>query len=346
MPVKYLFTEKHLTFRKTLSLLFVIVLFHGWFVFQALNILVQPNYTSHSDKIVDIRLIFGDQPPANSEQLRHTLKDRSPSTTQPKSAKPSHEALTPTPAPKISKTTVSSNPLVIPPQNLAAIPREWRPYPVNPPPSVELAYRTDIANGAQHLALNSRIRWQNTSETFKIQGELGTANGTAQTFISKGRISPTGILPSTYAEQQDSISVHHAQFLYDEKRIEYSRSGEKAALAIGTQDAASVFWQLASIGRNDSSPFQPGTEFQMDVADAQGADTWKFQVIKLENIQTAVGPLSTWHLTRAPVAGKAQVLDVWLAPEHNWYPVKLRYTEPNGDFVEMTVTSITPIADS
>jgi hypothetical protein len=35
-----------------------------------------------------------------------------------------------------------------------------------------------------------------------------------------------------------------------------------------------------------------------------------------------------------------QRLDIWLAPHQAWYPVKLRYTQANGDTVDMTIAGI------
>jgi hypothetical protein len=41
-------------------------------------------------------------------------------------------------------------------------------------------------------------------------------------------------------------------------------------------------------------------------------------------------------------SSKEQKVDIWLAPSRNWYPVRLRFTEPNGDFIEQTIENITP----
>ena len=36
-----------------------------------------------------------------------------------------------------------------------------------------------------------------------------------------------------------------------------------------------------------------------------------------------------------------QKLDIWLAPQQGWYPVKLRYTETNGDYLDMALSKLT-----
>lgn len=50
---------------------------------------------------------------------------------------------------------------------------------------------------------------------------------------------------------------------------------------------------------------------------------------------------TAWHVARAPKRGSYdQKLDIWLAPQQNWYPVRLRYTEANGDYLDMSLTRL------
>ena len=77
------------------------------------------------------------------------------------------------------------------------------------------------------------------------------------------------------------------------------------------------------------------------VAGQHAAATWTFTVMKKEWIQTPLGNVHAVHLLKsAPSDAKNQQLDVWLAPSLEWYPVRFRYTDPNDDFVEQTVISV------
>ena len=54
-----------------------------------------------------------------------------------------------------------------------------------------------------------------------------------------------------------------------------------------------------------------------------------------------MGNMQTVHLTKSPPAdSKGQQLDLWLAPAHEWYPVKLRFSEEDGEFIEQTIEKI------
>ena len=55
-----------------------------------------------------------------------------------------------------------------------------------------------------------------------------------------------------------------------------------------------------------------------------------------------LGEVEAVLVERQPVADKKdQVLEVWLAPQHEWYPVKLRYADGDKEQVEQTLRTVT-----
>jgi hypothetical protein len=53
------------------------------------------------------------------------------------------------------------------------------------------------------------------------------------------------------------------------------------------------------------------------------------------------GKTNAWHVVRIPRPGSYdQKIDIWLAPQQGWYPVKIRYTETNGDFLDMSLSNV------
>ena len=58
-----------------------------------------------------------------------------------------------------------------------------------------------------------------------------------------------------------------------------------------------------------------------------------------------IGTLQTWHLVRIPKPGSFDDrVDIWLAPQHEWYPVKVRYTDlrPEGDYIDLALSALSP----
>jgi hypothetical protein len=65
-------------------------------------------------------------------------------------------------------------------------------------------------------------------------------------------------------------------------------------------------------------------------------------VLKREKIHTGLGDLDAVHVVREPMPdNNDQALDIWLAPSQEWYPVKLRFSDDEKDFVEQTLSKVT-----
>ena len=89
--------------------------------------------------------------------------------------------------------------------------------------------------------------------------------------------------------------------------------------------------------------FKTGTTIPLIVVGQKDADTWTFKVNKAEKINTALGDLNTVKVSRVTKdGGSEQKLDIWFAPSMQWYPARVRITEPEGDFIEQTLSKVTP----
>ena len=45
-------------------------------------------------------------------------------------------------------------------------------------------------------------------------------------------------------------------------------------------------------------------------------------------------------MREAPPGSESQTLDIWLAPSQEWYPVKLRFTDDDKQFIEQTLAKV------
>ena len=67
-----------------------------------------------------------------------------------------------------------------------------------------------------------------------------------------------------------------------------------------------------------------------------------FKVVKREKVRTGLGEVEAVRVARQPVRDKKeQELEIWLAPQHEWYPVKLRYADGDKEQVEQTLNTVT-----
>ncbi|HJV82215.1 MAG TPA: DUF3108 domain-containing protein [Noviherbaspirillum sp.] len=222
------------------------------------------------------------------------------------------------------------------------------PYKIDPPPSAELTYDVFALRDEQKWYGSGAFRWESAGGNYRVTGEASISlffKITVLNFSSEGMINDTGIAPVLYSEKPWRKSLTNTHFQHEQRKISFSASEAVYPYKGGEQDRASVIWQLASIGRGDPGQFQPGAEMDVVVAGPRDADTWRIQVIGEEEIETPYGKLAAWHVVRTPrPESHDQKIDIWLASQREWYPVKVRYTYASGDFLDMALSSLTPLA--
>lgn len=214
-------------------------------------------------------------------------------------------------------------------------------YKIDPPPSATLEYAVQAMREGQMMHGHGKIDWKFSGSQYMIQGQAGILFISLLDFGSQGHIDEFGIAPLQYTEKRFRRAPTETRFNRESKLISFSASPKSFPLQGGEQDRASIIWQLASIGRGDAARFTPGAQIPIFIAGVRDGSAWNIQVIGEEEINVGVGGLRAWHVRRAPRTGdKDQVLDIWLAPSHHWYPVKLRYTEANGEYLELSLSAI------
>jgi hypothetical protein len=214
-------------------------------------------------------------------------------------------------------------------------------YKVDPPPSVELKYDVVALQKGRNVYGRGKITWQAEGNSYTVTGEAGIMFFSVLDFKSEGMIDEFGVAPVIYSEKRFRKPETNTHFHRERNTISFSASTAAYPRKGGEQDRASIIWQLAGIGRGDSKAFAPEAELDVFVAGVRDAETWRIRVIGEEEIEVGTGKTNAWHVVRIPRPGSYdQRLDIWLAPQQEWYPVKLRYTETNGDFLDMSLSNV------
>lgn len=215
---------------------------------------------------------------------------------------------------------------------------------INPPPSAELNY---TINANQHgLPLNGTavVHWSNGNGRYAISTETrAMLLGKILEAKSEGTIDATGLAPSTSTEKRYRKDTSTTTFNRETKTITFSASDASYPIKGGEQDRNSIVWQLATIARSTPAKFKTGSTINVVVAGQKDADPWSFKINKSEKIKSSLGDLNAIKVSKVVKdAGKDQKIDIWFAPSRDWYPVRIRFSEPEGDFIEQTITSIAP----
>lgn len=226
----------------------------------------------------------------------------------------------------------------------AAFAQTPAPAAINPPPSAQLDY-TILAN-QRGLPLHGTavLHWENSKDHYSISTETrAMLLGKILEAKSEGTIDASGLAPRTSTEKRFRKNPTTTTFNREARTITFSASDASYAIKGGEQDRNSVIWQLATMARSAPKKFKQGATIPMVVAGQKDADPWAFKVGKPETIKTALGSIKTVKISKLiKDGGKEQKIDIWFAPAMEWYPVRLRFTEPEGDFIEQTVAKVTP----
>lgn len=212
---------------------------------------------------------------------------------------------------------------------------------VSLPPAAELGYTFTAVKAGRKIEGHATISWQLGPTQYVISGEAGVLFFTVLNYKSTGSVDALGITPELYVEKRLRKSETNTHFHRERKEISFSASTNAYPIKGGEQDRASVIWQIAALGRGDSAKFVPGLAFELFVAGTRTASDWRIYVNGKQTLDVAGGPTEAWHLTLMPSKlGFEKQFEVWLAPDKEWYPVRLRYADNDAGYLDMMLTKL------
>lgn len=214
--------------------------------------------------------------------------------------------------------------------------------PTNPPPSADLSYNLKIRQSGLSLNGVATVQWRAGDGKYSILTESrASIFGKLVENRSEGAIDDFGLAPVTFYEKRIRKDPYTTSFKRAEKTIAFTESDVTYPILGGEQDRSSAQWQLAAIARAAPDKFKPGSEWHLFVAGRRDAEQWSFKVLKTENVDIGSGEVSAVHVVKAPPPdAKGQQVDLWLAPSLDWYPVRVRFNDTDGDFVDQTLEKV------
>jgi hypothetical protein len=221
---------------------------------------------------------------------------------------------------------------------------EVRHYKVDLPPSADIMLdvaRVD-ANGTRWSG-EELLSWRISPSGYRIRVEAGISvvftRVNLLTVTSEGTVGDEGFVPTLMTEKRRGRSMTATHFNRDAGTLTFSGSQASYPLAPGTQDKASVPLQLSAIARGD--PRQLSGNIDIFVGEDRDASVFSFTVAGQEQIDTPLGRINAWHLVRPPKPGSySSRLDLWLAPDYGWVPVRIRNVEASGATTTQTARRI------
>jgi hypothetical protein len=154
---------------------------------------------------------------------------------------------------------------------------------------------------------------------------------------SNGRRTDAGLQPQHFEGGRggDDPRQVRADFDWEGAQLTLARRGKTEVLPLppGTQDPLSILYQFMFI-----APDRPQV---LDLSRTSGrkVEQHRYDVRPGVEIKTALGRMTTVHLVRQHRPDEDGV-EVWLAPQHHYLPVKLLILDDNGARYEQVITRL------
>lgn len=154
------------------------------------------------------------------------------------------------------------------------------------------------------------------------------------TQYSSGSYDKYGLQPEQFFEQRrDKLTTlrYTAEFDHTAQVAHFSDDRE-VQLPPDTLDILSVMYQFPPLAHTEI--------VEVSVSNGRKIERYQFEITTREEIETPLGELQTVRLHKMH-APNEEGLDIWLAQEYRLFPVKIRFTEKNGEVSgEAVITDI------
>lgn len=250
-------------------------------------------------------------------------------------AAPTDLAMAPKPTPKAPPEAVAESPQAAPALGPVLSQK-------NLPQSATLSY--DVKGKAKgfNYSAGATLTWKQSGNAYSANLEISAfLLGTFQR-ISTGLITAQGLAPQRFVDIRRG-KEKAAVFDREAGVIRYSKNTADAALLPGAQDQLSVMLQLSGL-LNARQPATKGDIISVPVSSDSDAEVWQFEIGVVETLQLPAGEVTARRLVRLPRKPNDKTVEVWLATQLGRLPVRMRLTEPNGDFMDQLLEDLPEVA--
>ncbi|MEO6291750.1 MAG: DUF3108 domain-containing protein [Burkholderiaceae bacterium] len=208
------------------------------------------------------------------------------------------------------------------------------------PLAAKYIYSVTFTKNSNSNKGTAELNWQHDGANYALS--LTASYFAIPVFIqnSVGQLAPQGLLPTRFSDKRFRKSEVAAHFNHEAGKITFSANTPDAVLLAGSQDRVSVILQLAGLLAADPAKYPPGATLNLQTINATEAEPWLFTVNEPETLNLPAGPQLALRITRNPRREFDQKVELWFAPELNYAPVRFRFTETNGDYVDAQLQSM------
>ena len=155
---------------------------------------------------------------------------------------------------------------------------------------------------------------------------------------SRGSVTPQGLRPDQfdYGRLDDASKNVQATFDWPSRQLHMSFEGRKetAPLVPGTQDRLSIMYQFMFL------PLDKLKVVPVQMTNGKKIESYRYQVAGSAPLDTPLGRLNALHLVKQRDAGDNNQIEVWVAAERQFVPVRVLIVESDGSRYDQIITRL------
>jgi outer membrane biosynthesis protein TonB len=202
------------------------------------------------------------------------------------------------------------------------------------------SYRVTFTRTGNANQGKAEVLWQQDGAQYALNLSASMLFIELLAWNSTGSLTPTGMQPMRFSDKRYRKPEQAAHFDRSVKKIIFSNNKPPADLLEGAQDRISIIWQIAGLLAADPARYPVGSTLSLQTVSASDAEPWLFTVNESETLNLGNGSQIAQRLTRNPRREFDQKIELWFAPAMNYTPVRFRFTEANGEYVDAVWQSV------
>ena len=196
------------------------------------------------------------------------------------------------------------------------------------PGGARYVYRTRMSR-LSIVSATTTTTWSRSEGGYEARLEADAIGRTILRLESRGTLGARGLEPQRYG--QKSLNRPERVAAIDRAAHKVQFANRELPFAGALQDRLSFQFQLMAIAQRMPERITPGTRIAFPVAGPDDIEEYLFVVEEHEPFTFGERTVDTVRLQRQrDRGGRVARIDVWMAPELQWAPVRLRFTEADG----------------
>jgi outer membrane biosynthesis protein TonB len=211
--------------------------------------------------------------------------------------------------------------------------------PIRIPGSVRLSFAATAQQGASPLqGVFGELIWLQDGQKYDARLAFTFLFKTLRSQHSTGAIGSTGIEPDRFSDTRKTEVASH--FVRDKGTVVFSNNTPSVPLLPGAQDRLSVVMQLSALLAGDPSRYPAGAIVAVQTVGPRDGEIWTFHVDEEEKLSLPAGEFNARKFTRNPRKPFDDKVELWISPDAGYLPVRIKLTQPNGDFADLQLRGI------